>query len=1452
MLPAATQAWFDATHGTPTAVQTRGWAAIDRGEHALLVAPTGSGKTLAAFLACLGRLIETPGEHPPGTRILYVSPIKALAHDIERNLAAPLAGIVAAAAAMGVPAHVPRVDVRTGDTDPRTRRLQLRDPADILVTTPESLYLLLGSAARARLTTVEVVIIDELHALAPTKRGVHLALSLERLAAQCLAATGREPQRIGLSATVRPLDVAARFLGGDRPVTVVDASAPPALDVTITMAPPPPPVGEPAPDAPRSERSDGERGGAWATLLPPLLDDVLAHRQTILFVNSRRLAERLAAQLTELARARGACGPDETLVRAHHGSVARAQRLTIEADLKAGRLRAIAATSSLELGIDMSDVDLVIQLESPGSVARGLQRIGRAGHQVGATSRGRIVPRFRGDLLEAAACVRDMAAGVVEATAMPTLCLDVLAQQVVAMVATEGALAVAEVGRRVRRAASYRDLTPAALAAVLDMLTGRYPSDKLAELRPRLTWDRATDQLLPRAGSRLLAMTNGGTIPDRGLYPVHLGVGGPRIGELDEEMVHESRRGDTFVLGASTWRVEDITRDRVVVSPAPGEPGKMPFWRGDGPGRPVELGRAVGALARELDERLASDAPDDVAAAVGPRLRLDDRGARELVGYVAAQRAAIGAVPTDRRVVIERFRDDVGDWRICVLSPFGLRVHAPWGLAIAHRLEAHLGYPVRMMIGDDGIALRVVDGDETLDPELLVPPPDELRAALTAELPRSARFATLFRENAARALLLPRQRPGGRTPLWAQRQRAHALLGVARGHAEFPIVLETFRECLNDVFDVPALEACLRGIADGEVRLETITSGAPSPFAATLVFGFVATFLYDGDAPVAERQAQALALDHRLLGELLGVADARAALPDGEAGVAALADVLAQVGAFTEHGRASSADQLADLLRRLGDLSVDDLRARAGADLDVDATVRTLAAQGRAAAIVVAGVPRWIAADDAARYAALAVPGTDVDPLSTLLARWARHVGPFAAADVVTRWGVEQPRVDAALAALVHAGEVVPLAGDAPRFVAPDLLARVRTRARAILRLALAPVPSTTLARWLPRWHQLGAGRRGLPALRDALTRLAGLALPFAELEASVLPARVADYAPRLLDELGALGEIVWVGAGAIGAKDGRVRIVARADAHLIASAAPPPTREPIHAALVAHLRERGASFLVSLEATVAAMTTSSGARVRTEAALWDLIWDGVITNDTFAPLRARRVRTRRGATPLATFAGRWSLATEHRGGPTSAAALAARALDRWGVIARETALADGLPGGLAALLPVLDAMETSGAVQRGLFVDGLGGRQYALPRALDELRRALPGTDVVALATSDPANPWGALFAWPPLTSGERPTRRATSTLVMVNGVPTLLHDAGAGRLSTFLDASPASIELALRRGLAPLTGPARRGLAIRTVDGAPALTAPLAPVLDAVGCIRDHRGFMTTARPA
>ncbi|HWM98191.1 MAG TPA: DEAD/DEAH box helicase, partial [Streptosporangiaceae bacterium] len=868
----ATRAWFDGAFAEPTQAQAGAWRAIGKGEDTLVVAPTGSGKTLAAFLWAIDKLAASPPADPKRrTRVLYISPLKALAVDIERNLRAPLTGIGHAAHRLGLDEPDIAVAVRTGDTAAEERRKLATKPPDILITTPESLFLLLTSQARETLRGVETVIVDEVHAVAGNKRGAHLALSLARLDA--LRDVDAAAQRVGLSATVRPVEEVATFLGGTRAVTVVQPPSPKRIELRVVV---------PVEDMTELDTMPGRGGGdgddadssaprrsIWPHVEERVLDLIEQHKSTIVFANSRRLAERLCGRLNELAAERAAGGvrgggepphergdpggrppgpalPAEMMAqagtasgapaevaRAHHGSVSRQERAEIEEALKAGRLPAVVATSSLELGIDMGAVDLVVQVEAPPSVASGLQRVGRAGHNVGDVSRGIIFPKYQGDLVQSAVVAERMRSGQIEELKIPHNPLDVLAQQIVAMTAVDDWV-VDELEQTVRKAAPFGGLTRPVLEAVLDMLAGRYPSEEFAGLRPRIVWDRVAGTIRARPGAQRLAVTSGGTIPDRGLFGVFLASDTSRqprrVGELDEEMVYESRVGDVFVLGASSWRIEDITPDRVLVTPAPGQPGKLPFWHGDTPGRPAELGRAIGAAVREL-----SAAGEQEATAKLERAGLDELAARNLIRYLGEQRTATGHVPDDRTLVVERFRDELGDWRVVLHSPYGDRVHAPWALAIAARLrERYGGMDVQALHTDDGIIIRVPDSDEPPPTGIALLDPDDVGDLITAEVGASALFASRFRECASRALLLPRRNPGRRTPLWQQRQRSAQLLEVASRYPAFPIVLETVREVLRDVFDVPALTALMRDIAARKVRVVEVETQTPSPFGKSL------------------------------------------------------------------------------------------------------------------------------------------------------------------------------------------------------------------------------------------------------------------------------------------------------------------------------------------------------------------------------------------------------------------------------------------------------------------------------------------------------------------------------------------------------------------------------------------------------------------------------------------
>ena len=1413
---ALTRGWFEGAFAAPTNAQVGAWDALASDQDVLVVAPTGSGKTLAAFLSAIDRLATAPPvPERQRLRVLYISPLKALAADIERNLRAPLAGLRAAAARLDLPLPEITVGMRTGDTPAETRRRFPAHPPDILITTPESLFLLLTSRAREALANVDTVIVDEVHSVVATKRGAHLALSLERLD----ELLERPARRIGLSATVRPLDEVARFLGGSRPVTVVAPPSEKAFDLSVVvpvedMAA----IGTEESEDPASGSASGapDRSSIWPHIDERLVELIRAHRSTIVFANSRRLAERLCANLNELA--------GTELARAHHGSVSREQRTEIEEDLKAGRLPAVVATSSLELGIDMGAVDLVIQVEAPSSVASGLQRIGRAGHQVGAVSRGIVFPKFRGDLVESAVVVERMRAGAIEAMRYPRNPLDVVAQQVVAMVAMDD-WTIDDLEALVRRAAPFAELPRSALDSVLDMLSGRYPSDEFAELRPRLNWDRVEGRLAGRPGAQRLAVTSGGTIPDRGLFGVFLvGERATRVGELDEEMVYESRVGEVFTLGASSWRIEDITHDRVLVSPAPGQPGKLPFWHGDMLGRPVELGRALGGFLRELSG-LSAEARAERLAAAG----LDAFAAQNLAAYLDEQREATGVLPDDRTIVVERFRDELGDWRVCVHSPFGAQVHAPWSQAIEARVRERLGLEVQTMYTDDGVVVRLPEVDEAPAAESILFDPDEIEDLVVGEVGGSALFASRFRECAARALLLPRRRPDRRTPLWQQRQRSAGLLQVASKYGSFPVVLETMRECLQDVFDLPGLKELMAQVASRQVRVVEVDTPFPSPFASSLQFGYVAAFMYEGDAPLAERRAQALSLDRSVLAELLGREELRDLIDQ-----AALADLELELQLLIPERKARDPDGLHDALRLLGDLTVQEAAARSAEAAAAPGWLAELEGSRRAVRLRVGGQERWVAIEDVARLrdGLGAAPPVGVpqaflepvaDPVGDLVARYARTHGPFLAADPARRLGLGVAVVSQTLARLEAAGRVVEgefrPGGSGREWLDAEVLRRLRRRSLAALRREVEPVPQEGLARFLGAWQGVGpAGPRSadLDALFRVVGQLQGAAVPASALERQVLAARLPGYRPGLLDELCASGEVVWAGAGALGSDDGWVSLYLAEAAPLLAPEPLPAELSPLATQVRDILAARGAMFFRQLSEAV-----GSGNDSELLLAVWELVWAGHVTNDTLAPLRAlvtggSRPRTRRRppgrrygrrGVPTSTrtgppaAAGRWSLTpvapepqpamsaasepqpamsgppiregsrTGEGGSPVVHSppsqpgsdptrrlhAVAEQLLDRHGVLTRGAVVAERIPGGFAGVYPVLKAMEDAGRCRRGYFVDGLGGAQFAVPGAVDRLRSltdppSSPQTQV--LAAADPANPYGAALAWPERTA--------------------------------------------------------------------------------------------------
>jgi ATP-dependent Lhr-like helicase len=1527
-----------------------------------------------------------------------VSPLKALAVDVERNLRSPLAGMANMARRMGVAFREPEISVRTGDTPQRERARFARHPADILITTPESLYLILTSQAAEALRTVETVIIDEIHALVPTKRGAHLSLTLERLE----ALTGKPLQRIGLSATQRPLEEVARFLGGVevqgasqqgsegarkqgsenneneglrdlgthypenseadsllpcslapslpdpaeaaslryRPVTIVNAAARKQLKLRIEV-----PVEDMArlgemeeiPSGPASQTP--RRVSIWNAIHPRLLEIIRERNSTILFVNARQTAERLAGALNDLA--------GEPIARAHHGSLAAAQRTVIEEQLKAGQIRALCATSTLELGIDMGAVDLVIQIESPPSVASGMQRIGRAGHHVDAVSEGILFPKYRADLVACAAVTRAMHEGHIESTRFPRNPLDVLCQQLVAIVASAGTKGPRERGSKkagskgareqgskkadalkfnfenwestdssnsanttssansasaevsvdflfdlVRRAAPFGSLSRKAFGGVLDLLSGRYPSDEFGELRPRLTWDRVRNVVTARDGAARLAILNAGTIPDRGLYGVFLAFTegkSVRVGELDEEMVFESHPNETFILGASTWRIVDITHDRVLVTPAPGEPGKMPFWKGDGPGRPLEFGRRIGAMVRELRAlpqaaaltRLVNDHD------------LDPGAAENLLRFLADQAESTGQVPDDRTIVVERCRDELGDWRVCVLTPFGSRIHIPWAMAVSARIRAAGGPEVETLWGDDGFVLRFPDTDEPPNADWILVEAAEAMQLVLRQLGSTALFAGRFREAAGRALLLPRRRADQRSPLWQLRKRSYDLLSVASRYPSFPLLLEAYRECLRDVFDMPALVEILQEIEQRKLRVHVVETRKPSPFASSLLFSYVANFLYDGDAPLAERRAQALSIDQDQLRELLGEADLRELLDP-----AAIAEVEEAAQCLAENYRARSADGMHDLCLKLGDLSREEL-ARRVVSPELLTQVDRLIRSRRLLELRIAGEKRLIAAEDAARYRdglgiplppglATALLEPVAHPVLELVRRYARTHGPFTLREAADRFALDAEAVEHVLRQLAAEGRVLE-GGFRPgglhrEWCDAEILRQIRRKSLARLRREVEPVEQHTLARFLTHWQGLLTPRRTgsahLDALLDAIENLQGAPLPASLLESSILPARIADYVPAGLDTLVAAGEVTWAGVEPIGERDGRIALFLADKLPLLAQRR--PQAEPLterEEKLLAVLESTGASFFDALH-----QEAGSGYPGETIEALWSLVWRGLITNDSLHALRAyiarpesarapRRFQTgvvfRSRRTTPPTAQGRWSLlplqsagletrttAGQETGGtfgnraPTATErshALALQLLHRYGVLLRESVAAENVPGGFSAVYDVLKALEESGRIRRGYFVGGLGATQFALPAAVDLLRqlRTEPSQEkpeFVQLAATDPANPYGSILRWPELPVAEEDsesaprvlTRAAYAEVILRNGRLVAWLKRGNPNLLVFLpteepERSQTASGLAhflCTRGQTRMHAHSHEGVLITTINGQPVAT--------------------------
>lgn len=1519
--------WFLETLGRPTPAQALGWPPIVRGEHTLILSPTGSGKTLAAFLWTINRLFSE-GERTRQAKavdLLYVSPLKALSNDIEFNLRTPLKGIRAKAREQAIELPAIRVAVRTGDTPSSARVSMLRKPPHILITTPESLYIMLTSPrARELFSDVRTVIVDEIHALCGNKRGVHLALSLERL--QELAASN--VQRIGLSATQRPLQEVAHFLGGQertpegelkpRPVTIVNASYDKPMDLKLMGL-----VREP------KELSGGR---LWSIVIPRILGIIRRNRTTLVFCNNRRLAERTADRLNEqfhaeesgevspgstealapegVARGVGmmAAGQREGPFYAHHGSISKERRLRLERDLRAGRLSALVGTSSLELGIDIGSADVVVQLQSPKSVTRGLQRVGRSGHMVGQTSVGYIFPTHGQDVMETAVVARGMLDGEVEETYAPQNCLDVLAQQVAAAVAVEP-WDVRELYGVIRRAYPYQDLPWPAYESVLGMLSGKYTEGLSQVLRPRIDWDRTNNVLSPLPGTRMLAITNGGTITDRGAFAVYLADGKTRVGELDEEFVYETRAGDVFTLGSQVWRTIDIGPDRVTVEQAPGSLPRMPFWRGDYPWRSYDLGLKIGQLQREVAEHLqGGKAPQEAFDAtvrwLQTRYPLDEDAARQVATLAAQQLDATGVVTSDRTLLLEVFQDSLGDYRLVVHSPFGGKVNGTWALALAALLRERTGIDPEVQVNDEGILFRLAGFEEEPPLDILEwLSPEKARELILAELPSSALFGAQFRQNAARALLLPGRGPRRRTPFWLQRLRAKDLLQMVKRLDDFPIVMETYRDCLTEVLDLPHLEEVLRGIQSGRIRVVPLHTLAPSPGASALLYDLINVYMYEWDTPKAERQLQALSVNWELVSELCrDPALAQLLRPE------AVVSVRQQAERTAPGSRARSVEELALLLEEQGDLTTEELMGRcpAGSQGWLDELVKRRRAIQFAVPTKTGLETRWISMESLPLYQD-AFPSEEGQPSEDsrrrILRKFTRHAGPVTLEQIHRRYAFPLLWIEAEMERLTSTGEVVQGrfsdASTAAEWCDVRLLEQMHRRTLTILRRQVRPVPLTQYVYFLTRWQHLHpserfSGRRGLT---EVIQQLQAVPVPGLVWERDVLPARLTDFAPSALEELCQQEHLFWVGTGGADPRRARFRLLL----HGQGGALLPPAEadEAIHnltpeaREVLRFLRSEGGSTADDVRHAVGLHP----------AALWEalsgLALAGLVSNSSWqsyrdlqdawlstadsqpatgleAQLRQRLGSRRRRSRALRaeirrrharesrrrpSWGGRWF--PVHRfavmGKPLSEEERLQRQIEHllrcYGVICADWVREGELGWRWDLLARQLQLMEMRGQVRRGYFVEGLPGLQFASADAVERLREAdsamrQDGEPVVVNACDPLAVAVQGRVEGLEETMSSKVARVPASYICLRRGQPVLIAQGYGTRLTV----SPAFPEEVISRALQALfsilvttggTAAPRHGITVATWNGEAAHESPGARLLQSLGFRRDYKGM-------